>query len=41
VDFRFHFGFGERGERQGGKPIRRFEQMCHPVALRLCPQQGF
>jgi hypothetical protein len=41
VDFRFHFGLGERGEWQGGKPISRFEYMCYPAALHLCPQQGF
>jgi hypothetical protein len=41
VDFRFHFGLGERGERQCGKPISRFEQMCHPAALHFCPQQVF
>jgi hypothetical protein len=40
VDFRFYFGLGERGKRQGGKPISRVEQLCHPAALDLCPQQG-
>ena len=37
VDFRFYFGFGERGEWQCGKSISRFEQRCHPAALYLCP----
>jgi hypothetical protein len=41
LDFCFHFGLGEWRERQGGKLIRRFEQMCHPAAPYLCPQQGF
>src|SRR5438093_3120515 len=41
VDFRLYFGLGERSERQCSKPIRRFEQMCHPAALHLCSQQGF
>jgi hypothetical protein len=41
VDFRPYFGFGEQGERQGGKPIRRFEQMGYPAALHLGSQQGF
>jgi hypothetical protein len=41
VDFCFHFGLGEWGERQGRKPISRFEQMCHPAAAYLRPQQSF
>jgi hypothetical protein len=40
VDFRFYFVLGERGERQCGKPISRFEHLCHPAALDLCSQQG-
>ena len=41
VDFRLHFGFGERGEWQCSQPICCFEQIGHPAALHLCPQQGF
>jgi hypothetical protein len=41
VDFRFHFGLGKWGERQGGKPVRRFEQMGYPAAAYLRPQQSF
>jgi hypothetical protein len=41
VDFRFHLSFSERGEWQCGKPISRLEQMGHPAALHLRPQQGF
>ncbi len=41
VDFCFHFGLGEWGERQGRKLISRFEQMCHSAAAYLRPQQSF